>query len=115
VVGKGGADFSLEGWLPMQDMQGKQHYDRISLGLSVSGFCLPPIDSLCLFDISADMDIIRITNIGTKSLFVDALIGYGRDILTAGAILGHSDITTSLIYSHDDREKQRRAVELLET
>lgn len=115
VVGKGGADFSLEGWLPMQDMQGKQHYDWVSLGLSVSGFCLPLIDSLLPFNISAGTDIIRITNISTESLFVDAVIGYGRDILTTGSLLGHSDITTSLIYSHADREKQRRAVELLET
>jgi hypothetical protein len=81
----------------------------------VSGFCLPLIDPLLPFDLSTGTDIIRITNIGTESLFVDAVIGYGRDILTTGSLLGHSDITTSLIYSHADREKQRRAVELLET
>jgi len=114
VVGKGGSDVSLEGRFEWQDTQGKQRYDWIALGLSVSGFCLPLIDSLCPFNISAGTDMIRITNIGIKSLFVDAVVGYGRDVLTTGSLLGHSDITTSLIYSHADREKQRRGVELLE-
>jgi hypothetical protein len=111
MVGKGGADFSLEGWLPMRDTQGNQHYDWIALGLSVSGFCLPLIDSLLPFDISAGTDMIRIVNLGTKSLFVDAVIGYGRDILATGALLGHSKTMTSLIYSHTDREKKKAAVE----
>jgi hypothetical protein len=115
VVGKGEADFSLEGWLPMQDTQGKQHCAWIPLGLSVSGFCLPLIDSLLPFEISGGTDMISITNPGTKSLFLDAVIGYRRDILTTGSLLGHSDITTSLIYSHADRKKPRRAVELSET
>jgi hypothetical protein len=26
------------------------------------------------------VDMIRITNLGTKSLFVDAVIGYGKDV-----------------------------------
>jgi hypothetical protein len=71
VVGKGEADFGLEGWFPMQDTQDKQHYAWIPLGLSVSGFCVWPT-----YDMGVDM--IRITNIGTKSLFVDAVIGYDR-------------------------------------
>jgi hypothetical protein len=75
IVGKGGADFSLEGWLPMQDTQDKQHYAWTPLGLSVSGFCLPLIYS---FEGSTGVDMIRITSPGTKSLFVDAVIGYGR-------------------------------------
>jgi len=72
VVGKGEADFGLEGWLPMQDTQNKQHYAWIPLGLSVSGFCLWPIYNM-------GVDMIRITNIGTKSLFVDAVIGYSGE------------------------------------
>jgi hypothetical protein len=72
VVGKGGADFSLEGWLPMQDTEDKQRCAWTPLGLSVSGFCLLP--TYCM-----GMDMIRITNLGTKSLFVDAVIGYGKD------------------------------------
>jgi len=31
--------------------------------------------------------------------------------ITISAILGHSKLTTSLIYSHTDKEKMRRAVE----
>ena len=113
VVGKGGADFSLEGWLPMQDTQGKQHYDWISLGLSVGGFCLPLIDSLCPFDISAATDMIRITNPGTKSLFVDAVIGYTWE-LSDRMLLGHSKTMTSLIYSHTDRQKMIKATSSLD-
>jgi len=77
VVGKGGMDFSLEGWLPMQDTQDKQHYAWTPLGLSVSGFCLPLIYS---FEDSAGVDLVRIANTGTKSLFVDAVIGYVREV-----------------------------------
>lgn len=80
VIGKGGADFSLEGWFVWQDGEGKEHHDWISLGMSASGFCLPLIGSLSPFDFSASTDIIRITNRGAKSLFVDAVIGYDRDI-----------------------------------
>jgi hypothetical protein len=76
VVGKGVADFSLEGWLSMKDTQDKQHYTWTPLGLSASGFCLPLIYS---FEGSTGVDMIRITNPGTKSLFVDAVIGYGME------------------------------------
>jgi len=76
VVGKGVADFSLEGWLSMQDTQDKQHYAWTPLGLSASGFCLPLIYS---FEGSTGVDMIRITSPGTKSLFVDAVIGYGME------------------------------------
>jgi hypothetical protein len=71
VVGKGEADFGLEGWLPMKNTQGKQHYVWISLGLSVTGFCI-------WLEGSAGVEMIRMTNPGTTSLFVDAVIGYGR-------------------------------------
>jgi len=72
VVGKGEADFGLEGWLPMKNTQGKQHYVWIPLGLSVTGFCV-------WLEGSAGVDMIRMINPGTKSLFVDAVIGYGRE------------------------------------
>jgi site-specific recombinase XerD len=38
----------------------------------------------------------------------------GVDFVTIGSILGHSKITTSLIYSHTDMEKKKKAVDLLE-
>jgi hypothetical protein len=78
VVGKGGADFVLEGWFPMQDTQGKQHYDWVPLGVSATGFYLfpPPTYS---FEGGAGVDMIRISNAGTISLFVDAVIGYGNE------------------------------------
>jgi len=72
VVGKGETDFGLEGWLPMKNTHGKQHYVWITLGLSATGFCV-------WLEGGAGVDMIRITNPGTKSLFVDALIGYGRE------------------------------------
>jgi hypothetical protein len=78
VVGKGVADFSLEGWLSMQDTQGKQDYDWIPLGLSATGFFIsPPHLPIYSPEGSAGVDMIRITNPGTKSLFVDAVIGHG--------------------------------------
>jgi hypothetical protein len=73
VVGKGGLDIGLEGWCPWQDTQGKQHYDWMILGVSATGFILP---LTCSFEGSPGVDKIRITNPGTKSLFVDAVIGY---------------------------------------
>jgi hypothetical protein len=76
VVGKGGADFSFEGWCPWQDTQGKQHYDWMILGVSATGFILP---LTCSFEGSPGVDMIRITNPGTKSLFVDAVIGYSGE------------------------------------
>jgi hypothetical protein len=79
VVGEGGADFSLDGWFVWKDGQGEEHHDWISLGMSAGGFFLPLIGSLSPFDISAATDMIRITNRGTKSLFVDAVIGYDWD------------------------------------
>lgn len=71
VIGQGEKDFSLQGWFPIQNMQGKQDYLWIPLGLSVSGFCV-------WLEGSAGVDMIRITNFGNKSLFVDAVIGFGR-------------------------------------
>jgi hypothetical protein len=72
IVGKGETSFGLEGWLPMKNTQGKQHYVWMPLGLSATGFCI-------WLEGSAGVDMIRITNPGNKSLFVDAVIGYGRE------------------------------------
>jgi len=71
VVGKGETDFSLEGWFLKQTTQCKQHYVWRPLVLSISGFCV-------WLECEAGVDMIRIANSGTKSLFVDAVLGYGR-------------------------------------
>jgi len=79
VVGKGEADFGLEGRFAWQDTQGEQRHEWIPLGPTATGFCIspPPLAIYSLKD-SVGVDMIRITNPGTKSLFVDAVIGYGR-------------------------------------
>lgn len=75
IVGKQETGFGLEGWFPMLDTQGKQRYDWLPLAVSMSGFCLfpPPTYS---FERNTGVDMIRITNPSSKSLFVDAVIGY---------------------------------------
>ena len=49
-----------------------------------------------------------------RHTFTTMLLGKGVDLATVGAILGHSKITMSLIYSHTDKERKKRAVDLLE-
>jgi len=80
VVCKGEANYGLEGWFQIQDTPDKQqnyawmiiHGDPWTPG----GFRFLP--TYYSFDGSTGVDMIRITNIGTKSLFVDAVIGYER-------------------------------------
>jgi integrase len=48
-----------------------------------------------------------------RHFFTTLLIENGVDIITVSGILGHSKITTSLIYGHTDRSKTRAAVENL--
>lgn len=48
-----------------------------------------------------------------RHFFTTSLVERGADIVTIGALLGHSRATTSLIYSHSDAEKKKRAVDLL--
>jgi integrase len=48
-----------------------------------------------------------------RHTFTTRLLERGVDLITIGSILGHSKITTSMIYSHTDREKKKRAVECL--
>lgn len=43
-----------------------------------------------------------------------AMLAAGVDIQTAAEVLGHSRITTSLIYAHTSPERRRRAVEAIE-
>jgi len=45
--------------------------------------------------------------------FTTRLIEKGIDFVTVGELLGHSKISTSLIYSHTDKERKRKAVDLL--
>jgi len=71
VAGKGETDFSLEGWFLEQTTQCKPHYVWRSLILSPSGFCV-------WLECKAGVNMIRIANTGTKSLFVDAVLGYSR-------------------------------------
>jgi integrase len=48
-----------------------------------------------------------------RHYFATSLIEKGVDLITIAAILGHSKLTTSLIYSHTDKEKMKRAVDNL--
>ena len=93
VVGKGETDFGLEGRFTWQDTQGEQRHEWIRLGPTMTGFCIsPPPSAICSFKDNSGVDFVRITNPGSKSLFVDAVIGYGVEIdqvpeLTAAAII----------------------------
>jgi hypothetical protein len=79
VVSKGEADFGLEGWFQMEDTQGKQQYYwmPLAMGQSPGGFRLSAFEP---YEGSAGIDMIRIANAGTQSLFVDAVIGYSRRV-----------------------------------
>jgi site-specific recombinase XerD len=44
---------------------------------------------------------------------VTKLVEKGVDCITISEILGHSKITTNLIYSHTDNENKKKAVDLL--
>lgn len=48
-----------------------------------------------------------------RHYFATTLLERGVDIVTISSILGHSKMMTSLLYSHTDREKKKRAVDLL--
>jgi len=45
--------------------------------------------------------------------FASQLVAKGVDLVTVARILGHSKLTTTLIYSHSSDEQAKRAVELL--
>jgi hypothetical protein len=72
IVCKGEKDYALEGWFHMQDTQDERPdyaWMIISRDLNVFAF-LPGYGGV---------DTVRITNLGNKSLFVDAVIGYGLE------------------------------------
>jgi integrase len=48
-----------------------------------------------------------------RHYFTTALIEKGVDLITISALLGHSKTMTSLIYSHTDGRRQKKAVDLL--
>lgn len=48
-----------------------------------------------------------------RHYFTTSLIEKGVDFITIAEILGHSKITMSLIYSHTDKERKKKAVDLL--
>ena len=48
-----------------------------------------------------------------RHAFTTSLVERGIDFVTIGAILGHSTVTMSLIYAHTDKEKMKKAVDLL--
>lgn len=50
-----------------------------------------------------------------RHTFTTMLLEKGIDIVTIGAILGHTKITMSLIYSHTDKGKMKKAVSSLDT
>ncbi|MDH5203312.1 MAG: tyrosine-type recombinase/integrase, partial [Nitrospirota bacterium] len=45
-----------------------------------------------------------------RHYFTTSLVEKGVDFITISEILGHSKLTTSLIYSHTDKERKKRAV-----
>lgn len=45
-----------------------------------------------------------------RHYFGSTLLAQGVDIVTVGSLLGHSRITTSLIYAHTDERRRREAV-----
>jgi len=85
LVFKGEMDYGLEGWFHVQDTQDeRQDYAWIPFwsgrfilpGMWLGGFSFGPgRPGLSLYG-GLGVDKIRINNAGTKSLFVDAVIGY---------------------------------------
>jgi hypothetical protein len=83
VVCKGEADYGLEGWVHVQDTQDEQQdYAWMIIQREPSNRF-----NFLTFDPNSGMggswgmavNTVRITNIGTKSLFVDAVIGLDRE------------------------------------
>jgi len=94
IVGKGGEYIRLEGCLEREDAHIKSGCKWIVLGISTTGFYYfpPPLpDDVPIA--STYIDMIRISNPGTESLFVDAVIGYGDG---HGANLGGIDELSNL-------------------
>lgn len=79
VVCKGEVDYGLEGWFRIQETQDeRQNYTWIIIQReSCNRFLFFP-ESYIWWG-NTGMNMIRITSVGTKSLFVDAVIGYGME------------------------------------
>jgi len=77
VVCKEEGNYGLAGWLPTEVTDQGPQYAWVLLvrGRSPSSFRLT---TLVPGEGSAGIDMIRITNDDSKSIFVDALVGYGR-------------------------------------
>ena len=83
VVCKGEADYGLEGWVQMQDTQDEQqNYVWMIIQREPSNrfiFVGGDLYSGSVGYWGMAVNTVRITNFGTKSLFVDAVIGYGME------------------------------------
>jgi hypothetical protein len=79
LVCQGDADYGLEGWFRIQDTQDeRQNYTWMIIQReSCNRFLFFPESYIWWGNTGVNM--IRITNLGTKSLFVDAVIGYGME------------------------------------
>jgi len=71
IVAKGETASVFEGWLPINETQGGGHA-WIAIGQSSTFYYVLP-------EAIMSVDLVRITNTGTKSLFVDAIIGLDRE------------------------------------
>jgi hypothetical protein len=77
IVGRGEEEFGLEGRFVWRDAQGDEQHEWVNLGVTATGFCVlaPPLVT-SPYESGTGVDIVRITNSGAKSLFVDAVIGF---------------------------------------
>ncbi len=71
IVAKGETTSVFEGWLPINEAQGGGHA-WITIGQALTIYYILPEPIM-------RADLVRITNTGTESLFVDAIIGLDRE------------------------------------
>ncbi len=75
IVAKGETPAALEGWIPIRDLRGDKRHDWVSIGMGS-----PPNPGWPGWpEGTVRTHKIRITNTGTESLFVDAIIGWQTD------------------------------------
>jgi hypothetical protein len=74
VVTKGGASYGLAGLFRM-DEEGEDAWQPLHPGRGPGGFKFGP----AMFPVAQSTDTIRIVNDDTKSVHVDAVVGYRRD------------------------------------
>jgi hypothetical protein len=80
VVCKGEADYGLEGWFlaGRSDETAERAWMPLVAGMSPGGFRLSTRSFERTPEGSPGISLIRISNNGTKTLFLDAVTGYGR-------------------------------------